>query len=819
MARRPGRWVPAGLAAAVMVCCLHGPAAASAAPKPVVLVPYGAAGDGCPAELTLAGELSLAAGLELVRTAVDEREALDEARRRAGADLAVAGRRVKHEGARPGWIVALAREGHTPVEREGHDPGEVLRALWPVDLPPLPRRAVPAAAQPAALEAACARDAPRAFALSGAAVGPALWGALVPPAGPKGEDLLGLDLARALGAARAGRHAETLTRTRQVASRLAAGEAWPLWRSAEGAGPAAVVVAGESALVLRAGALEVLELATGTPLGRAVVGRLAPPLASLGHGLVLAAGPGAVTALSVDDGAVVWSIELASPWPEVVVDGERVFVAGTRELLALDVPSGRVLWRLDMPVEPSAGPVRAGRRLVLPAETELVVVDAERGVLLARADVGDELVGPLAVRGTEVWCAIGADQVGRLDVARLSPSDGARESARLDRRARGAFGRSWPPALTDTAAVVTATDPKRGPALLRISGAGDGAPEVLLRGQGGRVWPLGAERVLVVDKRGDTVVALDAVRGQPLWRLAVGGPVRAVEVALGSVWIAAGRQLWSVDAATGRVDRRVEVGEPVAAVAVATLGAVVLGEGGTAWGVPSVEDPRALPLLRELRTAEARAALALGRAAEARVALEAAGALDPEDVEARVSLARLAEQTSAGGGGGGPRAWLRVLAAARPGEPATAEAHSRLAALTGLVARVPVGGAPHTLVAVGPRAFVGVGREVLALGTDGRILWRRPGAALVLAEGVLRVDGQAVRPTDGQADAAATTTSTAVAPSLSLSATGGLVVTDAVRRTSARPLELGLAGPVAASDAYAWVAQDATVLVLRLGPR
>ena len=58
-----------------------------------------------------------------------------------------------------------------------------------------------------------------------------------------------------------------------------------------------------------------------------------------------------------------------------------------------------------------------------------------------------------------------------------------------------------------------------------------------------------------------------------------------------------------------------------------------------------------------------------------------------------------------------------------------------------------------------------------------------------------------------------------LALALALSVPGGLVVTDAVRRTSARPLELALAGPVAASDAYAWVAQDATVLVLRLGPR
>ncbi len=558
-----------------------------------------------------------------------------------------------------------------------------------------------------------------------------------------------------------------------------------------------VVIAGEAALVLRAGALESYDLGSGAPLGRAVVGRIAPPVAPIGGGRVLAAGPSAVTAIDAHSGAIVWSADLVSPWPEVAWSDDRVVVAGTREVVALRAGTGEVLWRLDLPVEPSAGPVQVGGRLVLPAETELVVVDAARGALLARADVGDEIVGPLVVSGSQVWCAIGADGVGRLDLSKPLSSNGARESARLDRVTRGAFGASWPPALVGEGVVVATLDARRGPQLVRIDGAGEGAPAVVARGLLGPARALGGGRVLALEKKRDAVVALDG-DGKTLWRLALGAPLRALSVELGSVWIAAGTKVWSVDASSGRSDRVVDVGEPVASLAITARGAVVVGDGGTAWGLPSIEDPRAIPVLRELRRAEARAAMALGKSAEAGAALEAARALDPEDVEALVTLARIADKADRSGGAGAAKAWLRVLEAVRPRDPAGAEARARLAASIGMVARVPLPGVPRQVRAAGDHAIVEVAEEVLAVGVDGAILWRRA------------ADGA---PTPG-----ATTTSTTPVASVTVSAAGAVTITDAARRAPGRPIELGAAGPAAASATHAWIARDASLLVLALPP-
>lgn len=816
---RARREVWALMSGAVVVALAQAPAAASAAPKPVVLVPHGSGGDRCAAELTLASELGLAAGIELVRTPVDDRESLDDGRRRADADLALAGRRHQKPDGALTWTVELVAEGRAPVRLDGPDPSALLRALWPLDLPPLPRRAVPAAASPAALDALCAGDPARAYALSGTAIGPALWTAEAPPVvagrsavSPGKDDRLGLDVARAFAAARAGRHAEALIRIRRAAARLGAGEAWPLWRSSEGSGPASVTLAGDSALVLRAGALEAHDLESGAPLGRTVVGRIAPPVAALGSGRVLVAAPNAVTALDAWSGAIVWSVEIASPWPEVVVTEDRIVVAGTREIVALAASSGEAVWRLEVPVEPSAGPVRVGSRIVVPAETELVVVDLARGTLVARADVGDELVGPLVVSGSDVWCQIGADGVGRLDLATLAPSGGSRESARLDRLTRGVFGASWPPALTDRGAVVAAMDARRGPFYARVDGAGEGPPAVLTRGLVGPARSLGGPRTLGLEKKRDAVVALDG-EGKTLWRVALGAPLRAAVVELGLLWVAAGTKVWAIDAVSGRVEQTVDVGEPVGALAVSARGAVAVGDGGTAWGLPSIEDPRVLPVLRQLRQAEARAALALGRSAEAAQALEAARALDPDDVEALLALARIADK-----GAGGPRAWLRVLEAVRPRDAAGVEARTRLAATIGLVARVPLAGAPRAVVAAQGRALVEVGAEVVALDAAGNVLWRRPGQGLVRNGDAILVDGTAIRAADGVPAVGATSTSTTPVAGVAVSASGVVTITDAVRRTAGRPLDLGAAGPAAASATHAWIARDATILVLDLRP-
>ncbi|MGE3805164.1 MAG: PQQ-binding-like beta-propeller repeat protein [Gemmataceae bacterium] len=145
------------------------------------------------------------------------------------------------------------------------------------------------------------------------------------------------------------------------------------------------------------------DTAAGKVLWKQVV---APPVLWLGHyqDLVLVAGPNAVSAFRLDDGALVWNWQPAAagwwqtgPQPGVtrvaLVDDRLVFLLGERRLVALNAESGEVAWsrlatNADLALPPPAGRFLAqwlatrGRVLVHTASGKRLLLDSRTGRVL-----------------------------------------------------------------------------------------------------------------------------------------------------------------------------------------------------------------------------------------------------------------------------------------------------------------------------------------------------------------------------------------------------------------------------------------------------
>lgn len=143
----------------------------------------------------------------------------------------------------------------------------------------------------------------------------------------------------------------------------------------------------------RDGAVRALEIGTGRVLWKVegVPGRL-----SATDGTVLVRGEdGTVWSLQPRSGALRWKAETGVPGTiAAVLDGERALVAG-RGLAALEVASGRALWSDTSGEETTAPPVPAGARLLAgEKDGTLRCRDAATGVSLWALRTGGPLLAP-----------------------------------------------------------------------------------------------------------------------------------------------------------------------------------------------------------------------------------------------------------------------------------------------------------------------------------------------------------------------------------------------------------------------------------------
>jgi outer membrane protein assembly factor BamB len=127
-----------------------------------------------------------------------------------------------------------------------------------------------------------------------------------------------------------------------------------------------------------------------------------PVVAGVRDGMVIAAIEDRLAALDAGNGNRRWEVPVSGRgehWP--VVDGDTVYMASARDVIAVDAATGMTRWRV--PVGPAVGPpVRVGGRLYLATRNRLLALDAASGRPLWTSARWRIANGPLASPGSIV---------------------------------------------------------------------------------------------------------------------------------------------------------------------------------------------------------------------------------------------------------------------------------------------------------------------------------------------------------------------------------------------------------------------------------
>jgi outer membrane protein assembly factor BamB len=287
------------------------------------------------------------------------------------------------------------------------------------------------------------------------------------------------------------------------------------------------------AIVDRDGVVHALDLATGTKRWEVDLGAGAGGPTADGDRLFVVDGTGTVRALRLEDGSEVWASPVdASPSVDIAAaDGTIWAAARDGTLVAIEVDSGRVRWRV---VPPGAGPaspvvgIALSDRLLVASvgSSGLVALDRGTGAVAWSAPTDGEALGVPTLGGGTVWVGPGDDvKTGGLSAFRL---DDGTTLWHLDES-------FFAPALAGDTAVTTSAF--------------------------------------------GVVAGRDVASGAERWRFAPGGQFRQVAIAGGVALVlsVSQRQVYGLDVATGALRWQVALdADPGCCLAVAK-GIVVVG--------------------------------------------------------------------------------------------------------------------------------------------------------------------------------------------------------------------------------------------------
>lgn len=252
-----------------------------------------------------------------------------------------------------------------------------------------------------------------------AVTGPLLtrWAALRAAAGGPATARRAADEGPLTAIAAARTAATRLRAWRQLEERLDAGAIPPVWTSTVAGASARFVGGDHDALALfDDGRFLFLDPRTGERRGRADVGTAEPRLWRAGGAWVAVTGDG-LRALGAD-GQTRWRVDDAGLFPEIAAADDAVCAASPEQVACFDAASGRPRWSRGLTEPALGGPVRAGRRLVLPVEGYLEVRALDDGRRLRRAEVRGEISAPLVANEGEVWVFVGSDGLQWFDPER-----------------------------------------------------------------------------------------------------------------------------------------------------------------------------------------------------------------------------------------------------------------------------------------------------------------------------------------------------------------------------------------------------------------
>ncbi len=479
-----------------------------------------------------------------------------------------------------------------------------LAAVWPADLPPLPPAGF-GATPPEALEAACRQD-PQAYRLAGATAAQTL-ALQVPATESKGLPAYRWARARTLltegRAADAVRLYEALTRELQGPARL------PRWRQNRAHLSSNIQLVGDRAVVFSEGRFAAFDLATGFEVWRRSATKSEPSLSSLGT-KVIAVDQRGVTALDPQTGVVAWRLGLDDPAAEFGADEATVYFSTNFEVIAVDRASGKLRWRTDPGGTIAAGPFLAQKRLLVPLQSSVVVLNPDDGRPEKQVSLGDELGGPLVVTADTVWALVGSDQLIRLDLDTLTP------------QSLVALGAAWPPLVYGERLALRARQ-GRTLGLFWV----DETTTVLRNPWRDVLLPVQPleDLLLYREGRGKTLVARRE-DGQIAWKQLF-GPIRAVAPGA-SIWVASGTRVDVLDPERGQKKAHFELDSEIVAMAAGPDGAVAGCANGALYGLASPSAPEPwVGLLQQELTQALLAARQAPRALKLAEGLYQAGAL------------------------------------------------------------------------------------------------------------------------------------------------------------------------------------------------
>jgi outer membrane protein assembly factor BamB len=127
---------------------------------------------------------------------------------------------------------------------------------------------------------------------------------------------------------------------------------------------------------------------------------------------------GELTAVSLEDGAVRWTVDLATPFTPATGDG-LVFAATDDSVRALDENTGRLLWAARVGGVLS-GPLHweSGRVLASTDAGELIAIDAQDGRVMWRTSLGAPLATAPTVSSDRLYAPLRDARVAALDLDR-----------------------------------------------------------------------------------------------------------------------------------------------------------------------------------------------------------------------------------------------------------------------------------------------------------------------------------------------------------------------------------------------------------------
>lgn len=146
--------------------------------------------------------------------------------------------------------------------------------------------------------------------------------------------------------------------------------------------------------------------------------------------------PGLVVALKISTGELLWKAVVADPESSPAIEGDRVYIGSGfngSALVALDLKTGKQLWKTATP-HPATGAVTVtpdalligcgnGDYIFQAKEPGGVVMacDKESGKVLWTQDMGDAVLGAIAVKGNVAIAPVRDGRIVALDLAAGSP--------------------------------------------------------------------------------------------------------------------------------------------------------------------------------------------------------------------------------------------------------------------------------------------------------------------------------------------------------------------------------------------------------------